>query len=206
MATSDGFHPDFPDVDATPQAGASRQGRRTRFRHRTDGGAAALRRHQRKIGRRREGLDGRDVHPSPIRRRQSSPRATPRPRSTSEVATRSSCFTTARREVRVKTQPGDYIFVPPFVPHREEEPVPTTPAEVVIARTSARGDRGEPARSCIRCEPHCSRRRSRSDCRRYRGNSVRSSHPKLPVLGTGPATISTPHSTRSARTDRGLRG
>lgn len=40
------------------------------------------------------------------------------------------------QEVRIKTQPGDYIFVPPFVPHREENPDPTMPAEVVIARSS----------------------------------------------------------------------
>lgn len=40
------------------------------------------------------------------------------------------------QEVRIKTEPGDYIFVPPFVPHREENPDPTTPAEVVIARNS----------------------------------------------------------------------
>lgn len=40
------------------------------------------------------------------------------------------------QEVRIKTGPGDYIFVPPFVPHREENPDPTTPAEVVIARNS----------------------------------------------------------------------
>jgi uncharacterized RmlC-like cupin family protein len=25
-------------------------------------------------------------------------------------------------EVRIKTSPGDYIFVPPFVPHRKENP------------------------------------------------------------------------------------
>lgn len=40
------------------------------------------------------------------------------------------------QEVRIKTQPGDYVFVPPFVPHREENPDPDTPAEVVIARNS----------------------------------------------------------------------
>lgn len=40
------------------------------------------------------------------------------------------------QEVRIRTQPGDYIFVPPFVPHREENPDRTTPAEVVIARNS----------------------------------------------------------------------
>ncbi|BBY25663.1 cupin domain-containing protein [Mycobacterium stomatepiae] len=40
------------------------------------------------------------------------------------------------QEVRIATAPGDYIFVPPYVPHREENPDPTTPAEVVIARTT----------------------------------------------------------------------
>ena len=40
------------------------------------------------------------------------------------------------QEVRIKTQPGDYIFVPPYLPHREENPDPKTPAEVVIARST----------------------------------------------------------------------
>ncbi|MDH2428530.1 cupin domain-containing protein [Sphaerisporangium sp. TRM90804] len=39
-------------------------------------------------------------------------------------------------EVRVDTKPGDYIFVPPFVPHREENPDPGTEAVVVIARST----------------------------------------------------------------------
>lgn len=39
-------------------------------------------------------------------------------------------------EVRIATQPGDYIFVPPYLPHREENPDPTNPAEVVIARST----------------------------------------------------------------------
>lgn len=39
-------------------------------------------------------------------------------------------------EVRITTEPGDYIFVPPYVPHREENPDPSTPAEVVIARST----------------------------------------------------------------------
>jgi uncharacterized RmlC-like cupin family protein len=38
-------------------------------------------------------------------------------------------------EVRLETQPGDYIFVPPFVPHREENPTDEE-AVVVIARSS----------------------------------------------------------------------
>ncbi|MFE2054144.1 cupin domain-containing protein [Streptomyces sp. NPDC059446] len=39
-------------------------------------------------------------------------------------------------EVRLRTAPGDYIFVPPFVPHREENPDPTEEAVVVIARST----------------------------------------------------------------------
>jgi uncharacterized RmlC-like cupin family protein len=39
-------------------------------------------------------------------------------------------------EVRLRTGPGDYIFVPPFVPHREENPDPSVEAVVVIARST----------------------------------------------------------------------
>jgi uncharacterized RmlC-like cupin family protein len=39
-------------------------------------------------------------------------------------------------EVRIVTAPGDYIFVPPYVPHREENPDPNHPAVVVIARST----------------------------------------------------------------------
>lgn len=40
------------------------------------------------------------------------------------------------REVRLRTAPGDYVFVPPFVPHREENPDPSEEAVVVIARST----------------------------------------------------------------------
>jgi uncharacterized RmlC-like cupin family protein len=39
-------------------------------------------------------------------------------------------------EVRITTAPGDYVFVPPYVPHREENPDPNSPAEIVIARST----------------------------------------------------------------------
>jgi uncharacterized RmlC-like cupin family protein len=39
-------------------------------------------------------------------------------------------------ERRLETQPGDYVYVPPFVPHREENPSSTDEAVVVIARTT----------------------------------------------------------------------
>jgi uncharacterized RmlC-like cupin family protein len=39
------------------------------------------------------------------------------------------------REVRLTPEPGDYVFVPPFTPHREENPTDEE-AVVVIARSS----------------------------------------------------------------------
>ncbi|GAA4615398.1 cupin domain-containing protein [Saccharopolyspora hordei] len=45
-------------------------------------------------------------------------------------------FHDGTEEVRIKTEPGDYIFVPPYVPHREENPDPNDPAVVVIARST----------------------------------------------------------------------
>jgi uncharacterized RmlC-like cupin family protein len=38
--------------------------------------------------------------------------------------------------VRLETQPGDYVWVPPHLPHREENPSPDTEAVVVIARST----------------------------------------------------------------------
>ncbi|GAA0798898.1 cupin domain-containing protein [Spirilliplanes yamanashiensis] len=39
-------------------------------------------------------------------------------------------------ETRIITKPGDYIYVPPWVPHREENPDPDNEAVVVISRTT----------------------------------------------------------------------
>ncbi|MFI6395779.1 cupin domain-containing protein [Nonomuraea sp. NPDC050547] len=39
-------------------------------------------------------------------------------------------------EVRIDAKAGDYIYVPPFVPHREENPDPSQEAVVVIARST----------------------------------------------------------------------
>jgi uncharacterized RmlC-like cupin family protein len=41
-------------------------------------------------------------------------------------------------ERRIETAPGDYIFVPPWVPHREENPTGDE-AVVVLARTTQEG-------------------------------------------------------------------
>jgi uncharacterized RmlC-like cupin family protein len=38
--------------------------------------------------------------------------------------------------IRLEAQPGDYVWVPPHVPHREENPSPDEPAVVVIARST----------------------------------------------------------------------
>ncbi|WP_347594071.1 cupin domain-containing protein [Acrocarpospora sp. B8E8] len=40
------------------------------------------------------------------------------------------------RETTLRTGPGDYIYVPPWVPHREENPDSEEEAVVVIARTT----------------------------------------------------------------------
>lgn len=40
------------------------------------------------------------------------------------------------QEVRAEAGPGDFLLVPPFVPHREENPDPEVPVVVVIARTT----------------------------------------------------------------------
>jgi uncharacterized RmlC-like cupin family protein len=37
---------------------------------------------------------------------------------------------------RLETSPGDFVWVPPQVPHREENPDPGTDAVVVIARST----------------------------------------------------------------------
>lgn len=39
-------------------------------------------------------------------------------------------------EVRLETRPGDYVWVPPHVPHREENPSPDEIATVVVARST----------------------------------------------------------------------
>jgi uncharacterized RmlC-like cupin family protein len=47
-------------------------------------------------------------------------------------------FADGDEEVRLETGPGDYVFVPPWAPHREENPT-SEDAVVVIARSSQEG-------------------------------------------------------------------
>jgi uncharacterized RmlC-like cupin family protein len=48
-------------------------------------------------------------------------------------------FAEGEREVRIETGPGEYVFVPPYVPHREENPSSDEEAVVVIARSTQEG-------------------------------------------------------------------
>ena len=42
-------------------------------------------------------------------------------------------------ERRIETGLGDYVYVPPYVPHREETPSPDEEAVVVLARSTQEG-------------------------------------------------------------------
>lgn len=42
----------------------------------------------------------------------------------------------ASEAIRLRTSPGDYVFVPPVVPHREENPHADEEAVVVIGRST----------------------------------------------------------------------
>lgn len=38
--------------------------------------------------------------------------------------------------LRLETSPGDFVWVPPHAPHREENPDPGAAAAVVVARSA----------------------------------------------------------------------
>jgi uncharacterized RmlC-like cupin family protein len=48
-------------------------------------------------------------------------------------------FLEAGAERCVQTEPGDYVYVPPYVPHREENPSADEHAVVVLARSTQEG-------------------------------------------------------------------
>ena len=139
MATSDGFHPDL-------MTGAA------------DSGPARVRVHHVKaseissdtaqsVGMQRfEAISGRSVHTEKLWMGEThvSPGAASANHHHGEAETaiyvRSGhpefVFHDGVQEVRISTEPGDYIFIPAYLPHREENPDPATPAEVVIARST----------------------------------------------------------------------
>ncbi len=45
-------------------------------------------------------------------------------------------FLQDNEETRIKAQPGDYIYVPPYVAHREENPSEEEDAVVILARST----------------------------------------------------------------------
>lgn len=45
-------------------------------------------------------------------------------------------FARGNQESRIETAPGDYVFVPPFVPHREENPSLDEEAVVILSRST----------------------------------------------------------------------
>src|SRR5271156_3568441 len=138
MATSDGFHPDFDsDAEASPA--------RNRV-HRIKASEITSDTAQSEGLRRFAALSGRSVgaeklwmgetHASP----QSASANHHHGECETAIYVRSGnpefVFHDGVEEVRITAAPGDYVFIPPYLPHREENPDPNTPAEVVIARSS----------------------------------------------------------------------
>ncbi|BBY40801.1 mannose-6-phosphate isomerase [Mycobacterium mantenii] len=137
MATSDGFHPDFDDT-ATPVA-------RNRVRH-IKASEISSDTAQSEGLRRFAALSGRSVgaeklwmgetHAAP----QSASDNHHHGESETAIYVRSGnpefVFHDGTDEVRIAAAPGDYVFIPPYLPHREENPNPHTTAEVVIARST----------------------------------------------------------------------
>ncbi len=135
MATSDGFHPDFDN--ATTQAPRVRHVRASDVSPDTaqsDGMRRFAALSGRSVGA--EKLWMGETHVSPGAASSNHHHG----ESETAIFVRSGhpefVFHDGDGEVRIATEPGDYVFVPPYLPHREENPDPTTPAEVVIARST----------------------------------------------------------------------
>ena len=137
MATSDGFHPDF--TETTPEAArmqvhhikASDIGSDTA---QSDGLCRFAAISGRSVGA--EKLWMGETHVSPDTASANHHHG----ESETAIYVRSGhpefVFHDGVDEVRISTGPGDYIFIPPYLPHREENPDPDTQAEVVIARST----------------------------------------------------------------------
>jgi uncharacterized RmlC-like cupin family protein len=141
MGTSDGFHPDFdPDFD-----GASIEVTGNRVHHIKASDISADTAQSEGL-RRFAALSGRSVGAEKLWMGETHalPQAVSanhhHGESETAIYVRSGhpefVFHDGAQEVRISTAPGDYIFIPPFLPHREENPDPNTAAEVVIARST----------------------------------------------------------------------
>jgi len=137
MATSDGFHPDFDE--------ASREATRNRVHHikaseissdtaQTDGMQRFAALSGRSVGAEKLWMGETHVAPETVSANHHHGE------SETAIYIRSGnpqfVFHDGIDEVRIAAQPGDYIFIPPYLPHREENPDPDNPAEVVIARST----------------------------------------------------------------------
>ncbi len=137
MATSDGFHPDFDDT-ATSVA-------RNQIRH-IKASEISSDTAQSEGLRRFAALSGSSVGAEKLWMGETHAA----PQSASDNHHHGDCetaiyvrsgnpefvFHDGSGEVRIAAAPGDYVFIPPYLPHREENPNPNTTAEVVIARSS----------------------------------------------------------------------
>lgn len=137
MATSDGFHPDFDD------AAAQVTGNRV---HHIKASEISSDTAQSEGLRRFAALSGKSVgaeklwmgetHASPATASSNHHHGA----SETAIYVRSGnpefVFHDGIQEVRISTAPGDYVFIPPHLPHREENPDPNSSAEVVIARST----------------------------------------------------------------------
>jgi uncharacterized RmlC-like cupin family protein len=137
MATSDGFHPDFDDAETRVD--------RNRVHH-VKASELSSDTAQSEGLRRFAALSGKSVGAEKLWMGETH--ASPATASSNHHHGESETAIYVRRgnpefvfhdgvhEVRIATEPGDYVFIPPYLPHREENPHPDSPAEVVIARST----------------------------------------------------------------------
>ena len=137
MATSDGFHPDFDDTAADVTRGRVHHVKASEISSDTA---------QSQGLRRFAALSGKSVGAEKLWMGETlaSPQTVSdnhhHGESETAIYVRSGnpefVFHDGVQEVRIATAPGDYVFIPPYLPHREENPDPNTPAEFVIARST----------------------------------------------------------------------
>ena len=137
MATSDGFHPDFDDSAAKVTRDRVRHIRASEISSDT-AQSEGLRRFAALSGQSvgAEKLWMGETHAAPKSASDNHHHGD----SETAIYVRSGnpefVFHDGVQEVRITAAPGDYVFIPPYLPHREENPDPNSPAEVVIARSS----------------------------------------------------------------------
>jgi uncharacterized RmlC-like cupin family protein len=137
VATSDGFHPDFDETAARVAGNRVHHVKASEISSDT-AQSEGLRRFAALSGRSvgAEKLWMGETHVSPATASANHHHG----ESETAIYVRSGhpefVFHDGEQEVRISTAPGDYIFVPPYLPHREENPDPDNPAEVVIARST----------------------------------------------------------------------